>query len=107
LDEVDDASILKTGLHRPLSMPSQLVTAPSDSARRSGLLRSDLVLWPSCPVRCTAPGPSANWGNFWRAGGRRCMRTRDPDRRGPATRRCRWPPRRISEGAFPGPWRGI
>jgi hypothetical protein len=42
LDEVGNASILKTGLHRPLSTLSQLVTAPSDSARHSGLLRSDL-----------------------------------------------------------------
>jgi len=54
LDEVDDASILKTGLHRPLSMPSQLVTAPSDSARRSGLLRSDLVQWHLSTVRGAA-----------------------------------------------------
>jgi hypothetical protein len=43
LDEVDDASILKTGLHRPLSMLSTGYRA-SNSARISGLERSDLVL---------------------------------------------------------------
>jgi|SRR5215472_10278652 len=46
LSEVDDTSILRTGLSAPLSLPSQLVTGPSPHPPRSGLERSDFVLWP-------------------------------------------------------------
>ena len=45
LSEVDDTSILTTGLPTPLWPSSQLATGPSPLAPRSGLERSDFVLW--------------------------------------------------------------
>ena len=54
LSEVDDTSILRTGLPSPLWPSSQLATGLSPLAPRSGLERSDFVLWhlaavPACP----------------------------------------------------------
>jgi len=46
LSEVNDASILRTGLSTPLSPFSQLATGLSALAPRSGLERSDFVPWP-------------------------------------------------------------
>ena len=45
LSEVDDTSILRTGLPTPLWPSSQLATGLSPLAPRSGLERSDFVLW--------------------------------------------------------------
>src|ERR1700730_6000078 len=45
LSEVDDTSILSTGLPTPLCLSSQLATGLSPLAPRSGLERSDFVLW--------------------------------------------------------------
>jgi hypothetical protein len=44
LSEVDDTSILRTGLPTPLCLSSQLATGLSPLAPRSGLERSDFVL---------------------------------------------------------------
>src|SRR5215472_9639115 len=44
LSEVDDTSILRTGLPTPLCLSSQLATGLSPRAPRSGLERSDFVL---------------------------------------------------------------
>jgi hypothetical protein len=43
--EVDHASILRTGLPTPLCLSSQLAPGLSPLAPRSGLERSDFVLW--------------------------------------------------------------
>src|SRR5215469_13102547 len=45
LSEVDDTSILRTGLPTPLWPSSQLATGLSPVAPRSGLERSDFVHW--------------------------------------------------------------
>jgi len=45
LSEVDDTSILRTGLPTPLRLSSQLATGLSPRAPRSGLERSDFVRW--------------------------------------------------------------
>jgi len=45
LSEVDDTSILRTGLPSPLWPSSQLATGLSPLAPRSGLERSDFVRW--------------------------------------------------------------
>src|SRR6516164_2647724 len=45
LSEVDDTSILRTGLPTPLWPSSQLATGLSPLAPRSGLERSDFVHW--------------------------------------------------------------
>jgi hypothetical protein len=45
LSEVDHASILRTGLPTPLCLSSQLAPGLSPLAPRSGLERSDFVLW--------------------------------------------------------------
>ena len=45
LSEVDDTSILRTGLPTPLCLSSQLATGLSPLAPRSGLERSDFVHW--------------------------------------------------------------
>jgi len=45
LSEVDDTSILRTGLPSPLWPSSQLATGFSPLAPRSGLERSDFVHW--------------------------------------------------------------
>src|SRR6516164_1952126 len=45
LSEVDDTSILRTGLPTPLWLSSQLATGLSSLAPRSGLERSDFVPW--------------------------------------------------------------
>ena len=45
LSEVDDTSILRTGLPTPLWPFSQLTTGLSPLAPRSGLERSDFVRW--------------------------------------------------------------
>src|SRR5438445_6270804 len=45
LSEVDDTSILRTELPAPLWLSSQLATGLSPRAPRSGLERSDFVLW--------------------------------------------------------------
>src|SRR4029077_12966530 len=45
LSEVDHTSILRTGLPTPLCLSSQLATGLSPLAPRSGLERSDFVLW--------------------------------------------------------------
>src|SRR6516164_6895828 len=45
LSEVDDTSILRTGLPSPLWPSSQLATGLSSLAPRSGLERSDFVRW--------------------------------------------------------------
>jgi hypothetical protein len=45
LSEVDDTSILRTGLPSPLWPSSQLATGLSSLAPRSGLERSDFVHW--------------------------------------------------------------
>ena len=45
LSEVDDTSILRTGLPSPLWPSSQLATGLSPLAPRSGLKRSDFVHW--------------------------------------------------------------
>ena len=45
LSEVDDTSILRTGLPSPLWPSSQLATGLSPLAPRSGLERSDFVHW--------------------------------------------------------------
>ena len=45
LREVDDTSILRTGLPSPLGPSSQLATGLSPLVPRSGLERSDFVLW--------------------------------------------------------------
>src|SRR5262249_25946912 len=64
LSEVDDTSILRTGLPTPLCLSSQLATRLSPRAPRSGLERSDFVLWHSAtfgdgrgPRRMTTPNP--------------------------------------------------
>ena len=44
LSEVDDTSILRTGLPTPLCLSSQLATGLAPRAPRSGLERSDFVL---------------------------------------------------------------
>src|SRR6516225_5426620 len=51
LSEVDDTSILRTGLPSPLRPSSQLATGLSPLAPRSGLERSDFVL---CPIAVIA-----------------------------------------------------
>src|SRR6516225_7559693 len=48
LSEVDDTSILRTGLPTPLWLSSQLATGLSPLAQRSGLERSDFA---PCPLR--------------------------------------------------------
>src|SRR6516165_2376830 len=45
LSEVDDTSILRTGLPSPLWPSSQLASGLSSLAPRSGLERSDFVPW--------------------------------------------------------------
>ena len=45
LSEVDDTSILRTGLPTPSQLPAQLVTDRSLTTPRSGLERSDFVRW--------------------------------------------------------------
>jgi hypothetical protein len=45
LSEVDDTSILRTGLPTPLWPSSQLASGLSSLAPRSGLERSDFVPW--------------------------------------------------------------
>jgi len=52
LSEVDDTSILRTGLSTPLSLSSQPATASRLLPPRSGLERSDFVLWhfPAVPT---------------------------------------------------------
>src|SRR5262245_38596174 len=45
LSEVDDTSILRTGLSTPLSLSSQPATASRLLPPRSGLERSDFVQW--------------------------------------------------------------
>src|SRR5262245_27603474 len=45
LSEVDDTSSLRTGLSTPLSLSSQPATASRLLPPRSGLERSDFVLW--------------------------------------------------------------
>ena len=50
LSEVDDTSILRTGLSTPLSLSSQPATASRLLPPRSGLERSDFVLWPDAEV---------------------------------------------------------
>src|SRR5215470_2605296 len=50
LSEVDDTSILRTGLPTPLCLSSQLATGLSPRAPRSGLERSDFVLRRTSPV---------------------------------------------------------
>src|SRR5262245_54727716 len=45
LSEVDDTSILRTGLSTPLSLSSQPATASRLLPPRSGLERSDFVHW--------------------------------------------------------------
>src|SRR3981189_2558833 len=56
LSEVDDPSILRTGLPTPLCLSSQLATGLSPRAPRSGLERSDFVHWhnPAAP-------PDSQW----------------------------------------------
>ena len=66
MSEVTETSILKAGLPAPLLLLSQLVTARprhrtlGSSARLSGLLRSDFVLWPMADpfLICTVDGRS-------------------------------------------------
>jgi len=50
LSEVDDTSILRTGLPTPLCLSSQLATGLSPRAPRSGLERSDFVRWPDADL---------------------------------------------------------
>ena len=50
LSEVDDTSILRTGLPTSLCLSSQLATGLSPRAPRSGLERSDFVHWHSPAV---------------------------------------------------------
>src|SRR5262249_53945310 len=52
LSEVDDTSILRTGLPTPLCLSSQLATGLSPRAPRSGLERSDFVLCPKAVIQC-------------------------------------------------------
>src|SRR6516225_4907940 len=55
LSEVDDTSILRTGLPSPLRPSSQLATGLSPLAPRSGLERSDFVHW----------HPRDDWSTGW------------------------------------------
>jgi hypothetical protein len=60
LSEVDDTSILRTGLSTPLCLSSQLATGLSPLAPRSGLERSDFVHWHISHTSLTV-GVSAMW----------------------------------------------
>src|SRR6266446_6072176 len=61
LSEVDDTSILRTELPAPLWLSSQLATGLSPRAPRSGLERSDFVLWhrPDEPITIERVGSLA------------------------------------------------
>src|ERR1700730_4842571 len=55
LSEVDDTSILRTGLPTPLCLSSQLATGLSPRAPRSGLEPSDFVHWHQASLPRLAP----------------------------------------------------
>ena len=65
LSEVDDTSILRTGLPTPLWPSAQLATGHSPLAPRSGLERSDFVQWhfPTRGLRTESVGSLALSGH--------------------------------------------
>ena len=64
VSEVDDTSILRTGLPTPLWPSSQLATGLSPLAPRSGLEHSDFVHWlfPEGTLMSNAAADGANFG---------------------------------------------